>query len=279
MAQSIAPYGTGSRLGAPSASAIGRRMSGIDSCAIVAPSQNSTMLCTTDCGCTTTSMRSKPTPNSSCASITSSPLFISVELSMVILAPMFHVGCASASAIVTSRSCSRVRPRNGPPLAVSTMRADLRRAARRAGTARPRSARSRRGRSRPRPRRGPWPRPGPAAIRLSLFASASRLPGSQRGERRGQPGEADDRVEHDVGVGQRGQLGEHARARRRTPGPCRAGTPNSAAWRGEQLGVAARGERDDAVFVAVVRQARRAPACRSIRSTRGWQRRASCPRG
>ena len=68
-----------SRSGAPSASPIGRRMSGIESCAIVAPSTNSTMLCTIDCGCTTTSIRSKPTPNSSCASITSRPLFISVE--------------------------------------------------------------------------------------------------------------------------------------------------------------------------------------------------------
>ena len=34
---------------------------------------------------------------------------------------MFQVGCASASAGVTSASSSRVRPRNGPPLAVRTI--------------------------------------------------------------------------------------------------------------------------------------------------------------
>ncbi len=56
--QSIAPNASGNRLGAPSASPIGRRMSGIDSWAIVAPSTNSTMLCTIDWGCTTTSIRS-----------------------------------------------------------------------------------------------------------------------------------------------------------------------------------------------------------------------------
>ena len=43
-------------------------------------------------------------PNSSCASITSSPLFINVEESTVILGPIFHVGWASASSMVTSRS-------------------------------------------------------------------------------------------------------------------------------------------------------------------------------
>ena len=68
-------------------------MSGIESWAIVAPSTNSTMLWTIDCGCTTTSMRSKGVPNSSWASITSRPLFMSVDESMVILAPMSQVGC------------------------------------------------------------------------------------------------------------------------------------------------------------------------------------------
>ena len=54
--QSMAPNASGSRAGAPSARPMGRRMSGIESWAIVAPSTNSTMLCTTDCGCTTTSI-------------------------------------------------------------------------------------------------------------------------------------------------------------------------------------------------------------------------------
>ena len=63
-----------------------------ESWAMVAPSPNSTIPCTIDCGCTTTSIRSKSTPNSSCASITSRPLFIRVDESMVILAPMPQVG-------------------------------------------------------------------------------------------------------------------------------------------------------------------------------------------
>ena len=54
------------------------------------------------------------------ASMTSRPLFMSVAESIVILPPMSHVGCASASSTVTSASSARVRPRNGPPDAVST---------------------------------------------------------------------------------------------------------------------------------------------------------------
>ena len=46
------------RSGQPSASAIGSRMSGGLACAIVDPSTNVTIEWTTDCGCTTTSMRS-----------------------------------------------------------------------------------------------------------------------------------------------------------------------------------------------------------------------------
>ena len=63
-------------------------------------------------------MRSYGVPNRWCASITSRPLFISVAESIVILPPIAQVGCASASSTLTSASCSRVRPRNGPPLAV-----------------------------------------------------------------------------------------------------------------------------------------------------------------
>ena len=47
---------------------------------------------------------------------------VSVDESMVILAPMSHVGCFSASSTVTCSSSERVRPRNGPPLAVSRSR-------------------------------------------------------------------------------------------------------------------------------------------------------------
>ena len=54
--------------------------------------------------------------------MTSSPLFISVAESIVILRPIRHVGCCSASAAETAASSDAVRPRNGPPDAVSTSR-------------------------------------------------------------------------------------------------------------------------------------------------------------
>ena len=57
-------------------------------------------------------------PNRWCASIISKPLFSSVALSTVILAPIFHVGCESAIAGVTFLSCSGVKFLNAPPLAV-----------------------------------------------------------------------------------------------------------------------------------------------------------------
>ena len=46
----------------------------------------------------------------------------------MIFGPMLQVGCASASSGVTSASSSRVRPRNGPPDAVSTSESTVSRA-------------------------------------------------------------------------------------------------------------------------------------------------------
>ena len=80
------------RSGADRPSAMGRRMSGGEAWQIVAPSTNSTMEWTMDCGCTVTSMRSGGTLNKRDASMTSRPLFISVEELMVTTGPMFHVG-------------------------------------------------------------------------------------------------------------------------------------------------------------------------------------------
>ena len=226
-------------------------MSGFDSCAMVAPSTNSTMPCTIDCGCTTTSMRSKSTPNSSCASITSRPLFISVDESIVILAPIFHVGCCSASATVTRCELgARCGRGTGPPLAVRTMRRTSVRAPgaqalpdrRVLGVDGHDLAAARR------PRLGD-DRPG--RDQALLVREREPLAGFERGDRRRQPGEADDRVEHDVGVGMRGELGEHARASSTHERARSGGTPNSRACSREQLDVAAGGERDDAVVVAV----------------------------
>ena len=76
------------------------------SCASTEPSMNSTIEWTMLCGCTTTSMRSMPMPNSQRASIISRPLLNSVAESMVIFGPMSQVGCLSACARVTCASLS-----------------------------------------------------------------------------------------------------------------------------------------------------------------------------
>ena len=101
---------------------MGRRMSVTPIWAMTDPSRSSTSECTTDCGCTTTSMRSGPVSNSQRASMTSRPLFISVAESTVILRPMRQVGWARASAGRTSSRRSAGHSRNGPPEAVSTSR-------------------------------------------------------------------------------------------------------------------------------------------------------------
>jgi hypothetical protein len=61
-------------------------------------------------------------PKSRWASISSSPLLISVAELSVTIGPMSHVLWADAAATETSASSARGRPRNGPPDAVSTSR-------------------------------------------------------------------------------------------------------------------------------------------------------------
>ena len=96
---------------------MGRRMSVTPSWASTVPSTNSTMEWTTDCGCTSTSMRSAGTPKSQRASITSRPLFMRVAESMVILRPMLQVGWFRASSAgdggegVLAAGCGRGRRR------------------------------------------------------------------------------------------------------------------------------------------------------------------------
>ena len=103
-------------------SAIGTSIRGGPACAIVEPSTNSTIEWIICCGCTTTSMRSKGMSKSRCASMTSSPLLTRVAEFVVMTRPIEKFGCASACSGVTSASSARVRPRNGPPLAVTTSR-------------------------------------------------------------------------------------------------------------------------------------------------------------
>ena len=69
-----------------------------------------------------TSIRSAERSKSQCASIISSALFIIDALSMVTFCPIDHVGCFNASARVAQAIVSRVALRNGPPLAVKTIR-------------------------------------------------------------------------------------------------------------------------------------------------------------
>ena len=97
-------------------------MSGLDNCAMIDPSMYSTIECTIDWGCTTTSMRSTSIPNRADASSTSRPLFIKVEESIVILGPIDQVGWSKASCLVAVESRCAVHPRKGPPDAVSSRR-------------------------------------------------------------------------------------------------------------------------------------------------------------
>ena len=124
-------------------------MSGGDACAIVEPSTNSTIECTIDCGCTTTSMRSYGTSKSRCASITSRPLFTSVAEFVVTTRPMSQVGWASASAGVTSASDVAVAAAERAAGCREHEPAHLVGARPSAAPARSRSARSRRARSGP----------------------------------------------------------------------------------------------------------------------------------
>ena len=118
MVQSQACATFGTRSGQDIPNAIGKRMSGGEHWASTEPSTNSTIEWTTDCGCTVTSMRSNGMSNKRWASISSSPLLTIVAELVVTTLPITQVGWASAWAGVTSWSCSRDQPRNGPPDAV-----------------------------------------------------------------------------------------------------------------------------------------------------------------
>src|ERR1043165_954259 len=98
---------------------MGKHMSGVESCASIEPSTNSTIEWTTLCGCTTTETRPISTSNSQRASIISSPLLNSVAESIVILRPITHEGCLRARSTVMLGNSSFGVVRNGPPEAVS----------------------------------------------------------------------------------------------------------------------------------------------------------------
>ena len=97
-------------------------MSLTESCASQEPSRNSTIECTSERGWMTTSIDSGGTPNRCDASMSSSPLLIRVEESMLILAPIDQVGWRSASSLPMDANVAGSRCRNGPPEAVRTSR-------------------------------------------------------------------------------------------------------------------------------------------------------------
>ena len=195
-------------------------MSATPSWAITQPSMYSTIECTIDCGCTTTCTWSGATSNSQRASMISSPLFISVAESIVILAPIFQVGCWSASSTVTVASSRLGRlaeraagGREQDAVHVAAVVADQ--------ALEDRAVlgvdRQQRDAARPRGR-------GHEAARHHqrlLVGERHGAPGLDGGHRRQQAGAADERRDHDVGVdvaGQRHQpvgAGEQLRARRR----------------------------------------------------------------
>ena len=139
---------------------------------MIDPSVSSTIECTTDCGWMTTSIWRPLTPNSQCASMTSSPLFISVAESMVIFRPICQVGCFSASAADTACQIRRRaaaersarRGENQPP--------DVAAARGRAGTDEWRCARCRPAGSRRRACAAASVTMPPAMTSTSLLASA-----------------------------------------------------------------------------------------------------------
>ena len=135
--------------------------------------------------------------------MTSRPLLTRVAELVVTTRPMSHVGCASASAGVTSPSEARERPRNGPPDAVSTSR---RTSARVPGAQRLRD----RGMLRVDRHDLAGPRDRGHEIAADdqgfLVRQRERAARLERGERRSEPDRAGDAVEHDVGLDVADQL-------------------------------------------------------------------------
>ena len=101
---------------------MGKVMSGTESSASCVRSVNSTSEWMMLSGWTTTSILSGGTSKSQRASMTSSPLFIIVALSIVILRPIDHFGWLRASATVTASKSTSGRNMKGPPEAVRIRR-------------------------------------------------------------------------------------------------------------------------------------------------------------
>ena len=198
-------------------------MSGGLAWAIVEPSTNSTIEWTIDCGCTVTSIRSYGTSNSRCASITSRPLLTRVAEFVVTTSPMSQVGCASASAGVTSGERRAAAPAERAPGCGEHQPADL------AVVARPQRLRDGRvlGVHRHDLTRFRGARDELAADDEALLVGEGEgRPDLERGEGRREADRAGDPVQHDVGhrlAHERDALvdAERGARRRRSPPPAR----------------------------------------------------------
>jgi hypothetical protein len=201
-------------------------MSFLASCAINDPSTYSTKECTHDCGWITTSICSAGTSNRNRASMISSPLFIIVAESIVILGPIFQVGCASASSTVISGT-SRGRARGTDRPSGQDEARDSPSALRCAAPGGWRSARNRRARSR---RRARAPCASSARRDDQSLLVREREPLSRHGGgvRGAEAERADEPSDDDVRRRVRGDLLESAGCRRRCAGrPPRAGAPKA----------------------------------------------------
>ena len=234
-------------------------MSGVPRCASSEPSVRRTSACTIDWGCTTTSMRSYGTPNSRCASITSRPLFIRVAESIVMRAPIAHVGWRSASATEMSASSARERPRNGPPEAVTISDSTASGDSPRSSWCSAECSESTGSSAAPAARRGGQHQRA-AGDEALLVRERDVDAGLERLERRGETGDAHAGVQHDVGVDLGREAGDAVERRARER---RAGARRGLVGQRDRLGA------------VPARQLRRA----RDRSCRPRARRPGCPGG
>ncbi len=159
--------------------------------ALMLPSVKRTRPCTSDCGCTTTSICSSGISKRKCASKTSRPLLKRVAESMVTFGPMFQLGWASACSRVTLER-SAGPSRKGPPEAVSTSAATVSGSSPRRHWKRAECSEST-GVMRPPCSRASSHMSGPATTMASLLASATCRPArsaAAAGARPAMPGRA-----------------------------------------------------------------------------------------
>ena len=138
------------------------------------------------------------TPNSKCASMTSRPLFISVAESIVIRAPMSHVGWRSASAGRDLGELGARAPAERPAARRSARATRPRRPIRRASSWCSAECSESTGSSAAPPRRAASSTSGPPATRLSLLASATSMPASSAARVASSPATPTHRVQHEI---------------------------------------------------------------------------------